>query len=182
MEHQSRPSTGRPPASFDEVIARNATALAEMHREADRRATTQDRVADAITRFTGSMTFVYLHLAIIGCWVIVNLGWLGLKPFDPYPFGLLTMAGSLEAIFLSTFVLISQNRMAAVSARRADLDVHVNMLTEHELTQLIRLTHAVAEHLGVQVADPLAVQEAMQDVKPEAVADVMDRHAPEHPG
>ncbi|WP_084047918.1 DUF1003 domain-containing protein [Deinococcus hopiensis] len=163
--------------SFADVVGRNATAVREIHQRAENRQTKQDQIADAITRFTGSMLFVYLHLAIIGGWVVVNLGWLGIKPFDPYPFGLLTMAGSLEAIFLSTFVLISQNRMSAADARRAELDLHVNMLTEHELTQLIRLTHAIAEHLGIAPGSDAAVEEAMQDVKPEEVAKIMEEEA-----
>ena len=163
--------------SFADVVTRNASAVRDIHQRAESRQTTQDRVADAITRFTGSMTFVYLHLALIGGWVVVNLGWLGIKPFDPYPFGLLTMAGSMEAIFLSTFVLISQNRMSAADSRRAELDLHVNMLTEHELTQLIRLTNAIAEHLGIDAVSKAAVEEAMQDVKPDEVAEIMERES-----
>ncbi len=174
---------GSPPpsASFTDVIERNVTALQTLRQRDEGRQTAQDRIADAITRFTGSMTFVYLHLAIIGGWVAVNLGWLGVKPFDPYPFGLLTMAGSLEAIFLSTFVLISQNRMSAQSARRAELDLQVNMLTEHELTQLIRLTHAIAEHLGIEAQGHEAVREAMHDVHPEEVARIMEHGGGEAP-
>lgn len=145
-----------------------------MRAEQERRRSAQDRVADGITRFTGSMTFVYLHLAVIGGWVIVNLGVLGVKPFDPYPFGLLTMLGSLEAIFLSTFVLISQNRMSQADARRAELDLQINMLTEHELTQLIRLTHAIAARLGVEVRDEAPLLEAMENVRPENVVKVIE--------
>ncbi|MFB9990526.1 DUF1003 domain-containing protein [Deinococcus oregonensis] len=164
-----------PPGSFGDVIERNAKILREMHQSTEARRSTQDRVADTITRFTGSMVFVYLHLAIIGGWVIVNLGWLGIKPFDPYPFGLLTMAGSLEAIFLSTFVLISQNRMTEAASKRAELDLQVNMLTEHELTQLVRLTNALAQHLGLENPSPARLQEAMEDVNPEQVAEMMER-------
>ncbi|PYE53658.1 DUF1003 domain-containing protein [Deinococcus yavapaiensis] len=163
-----------PPKSFSEVIQHNVAALAEMRAEQEKRRTTQDRVADTITRFTGSMTFVYLHLLIIGGWVIVNLGFLGIKPFDPFPFGLLTMLGSLEAIFLSTFVLISQNRMSQADARRAELDLQINMLTEHELTQLIRLTHEIAARLGVEVRDETPLLEAMENVRPEKIVEVME--------
>lgn len=169
------PSPSSPgPKSFSDVIHQNVAALAELRAEQEKRRTTQDRVADDITRFTGSMTFVYLHLAIIGGWVIVNLGFLGVKPFDPYPFGLLTMLGSLEAIFLSTFVLISQNRMAQADARRAELDLQINMLTEHELTQLIRLTHEIAARLGVEVRDGTPLLEAMENVRPEKVVEVIE--------
>ncbi|WP_045234003.1 DUF1003 domain-containing protein [Deinococcus pimensis] len=172
MDERSAHPSGVP---FGDVIARNVSALHALQERAERGRSRQDRVADTVTRFTGSMAFVYLHLLIIGGWVIVNLGLLGVRPFDPFPFGLLTMAGSLEAIFLSTFVLISQNRMSAADARRAELDLQVNMLTEHELTQLVRLTHAIAEHLGLPVEDEARVREAMNDVHPEEVAEVMDR-------
>ena len=160
--------------SFSDVVERNVRIMQDLHQQAEARRTAQDRVADTITRFTGSMLFVYLHLAIIGGWVIVNLGWLGVKPFDPYPFGLLTMAGSLEAIFLSTFVLISQNRMTATAAKRAELDLQVNMLTEHELTQLIRVTNAIAQHLGMDINEPGHLHEAMQDVNPAEVAQIVE--------
>lgn len=157
------------PVHFGPVIERNIRSLVEIRRRDERHKSFEDRAADSITRFAGSMTFVYLHLAWIGGWVLVNLGVVGLRPFDPFPFGLLTMIGSLEAIFLSTFVLISQNRMAAKAEQRAELDLQVSLLSEHEITRLIRLTDAVAEHLGVQRPDPEDLEESERDVDPGAV-------------
>ncbi|MCA1840505.1 MAG: DUF1003 domain-containing protein [Actinobacteria bacterium] len=94
----------------------------------------QDKIADSMTRFAGSMKFVYLHTAWFGAWILLNLGalaWLGLRhKFDPYPFGLLTMVVSLEAIFLSTFVMISQNRQAARADIRSELDFDNNLRSE----------------------------------------------------
>jgi uncharacterized membrane protein len=92
---------------------------------------TQDRIADAITAFAGTMQFVYLHAMWFAVWIVVNKGWVGKGAvFDPYPFGLLTMIVSLEAIFLSTFVMISQNRQAARENVRADLDFETNLRSE----------------------------------------------------
>jgi len=91
----------------------------------------EERLANTITAFTGSMRFVYLHLAIYGAWIISNLI-PQLPHFDP-TFVMLAMAASVEAIFLSTFVLISQNRPMADSDRRDELDLHINLLTEHDL-------------------------------------------------
>jgi uncharacterized membrane protein len=106
----------------------------------------QDHVADAITRFAGSMSFVYLHLAWFTVWILANVGLLGSAfVFDPFPFGLLTMIVSLEAIFLSTFVMISQNREAARAEVRADLDFETNL--EAEI-----LVRAIAKHVGVDLA------------------------------
>ncbi|WP_405578646.1 DUF1003 domain-containing protein [Streptomyces sp. NBC_01190] len=93
--------------------------------------TTQDRVADAITAFAGTMLFVYLHAVWFAGWIAVNEGLLGSRAvFDRYPFGLLTMIVSLEAIFLSTFVMVSQNRQATRENVRADLDFETNLRAE----------------------------------------------------
>ena len=87
-----------------------------------------DRVADAIARFSGSMTFVYLHVAWFTGWIVLNL--VLRRPFDPFPFGLLTLIVSLEAIFLSTFVLIVQNRQAQESDFKARQDFVTNVQAE----------------------------------------------------
>ncbi|MPZ76134.1 MAG: DUF1003 domain-containing protein, partial [Deltaproteobacteria bacterium] len=125
-------------SSVASIVDRNIEALLSRRQQEEKNKGAQDRIADAISRFTGSMPFVYLHLIIFGSWIIVNLGWTPLKPFDP-TFVILAMFASVEAIFLSTFVLITQNRMAAQADRRADLDLHISLLAEHEVTRLITL-------------------------------------------
>ena len=148
-----------------------------MERRRDREevaATLEVRVADAITRFTGSMRFVYLHLALFGLWVIFNLGLIPSVPqFDP-SFVILAMVASVEAIFLSTFILISQNRMAAAADKRADLDLQINLLSEHEVTKLIALVSSIADRMGVKTEVDLEVDELKQDVAPEAVLDEIE--------
>lgn len=92
---------------------------------------TQDRVADAITAFAGTMGFVYLHAVWFAVWIVCNEGLLGASAiWDPYPFGLLTMIVSLEAIFLSTFVMVSQNRQSDREKVRADLDFETTLRSE----------------------------------------------------
>jgi uncharacterized membrane protein len=120
------------------------------------------------------MTFVYIHLAFYGAWILVNLGLIrGVPKFDP-SFVVLAMEASVEAIFLSTFVLISQNRMAAAADKRADLDLQISLLTEHELTKLSELVVQIAKRLEIQTdADP-ELQEVQQDVAPEAVLDEIE--------
>jgi uncharacterized membrane protein len=93
-------------------VRQNMQAIDRYRAQMNRQRTVQDRIADLITRWSGSMAFVYLHIAWFGIWILANTGLLGTKSFDPFPFGLLTMIVSLEAIFLSTFVLVSQNRQA----------------------------------------------------------------------
>jgi uncharacterized membrane protein len=103
----------------------------------------QDRVADKITSFAGSMPFIYLHVVWFAAWIVANVaGW----TFDPFPFGLLTLVVSLEAIFLSTFVMLSQNREAARSDIRAEIDFETNVLSEVWL-------EALAVKLGIDVTD-----------------------------
>ena len=125
------PPTTPPPTTpkngeFSSVVERNISALLEQRRQAEARKTLQDRIADRITRFSGSMTFVYLHLVVFGLWIVANLGWLPVKKFDP-SFVMLAMFASVEAIFISTFVMISQNRMQQTADKRADLDLHVSL-------------------------------------------------------
>ena len=118
----------------------------------------EERVADRITTFAGSMRFVYLHSAWFGVWILINLGLVAaavgslLQPFDPFPFGLLTMIVSLEAIFLSTFVMISQNRQAAVADHRAELDYQVNVKAEAEIAKLLALVQALVSHHAEEVS------------------------------
>jgi uncharacterized membrane protein len=91
----------------------------------------QDRAADRVTAFAGSLNFVYIHSVWFGIWVLMNVGILGASlEFDKFPFGLLTMIVSLEAIFLSTFVMVSQNRQAARADIRSELDFETNLRSE----------------------------------------------------
>ncbi|PVX31421.1 DUF1003 domain-containing protein [Sphingomonas pokkalii] len=155
------------------TLRQNIDDLTSRQREDAERATFSDKLADRITRFTGSMMFVALHLVLFGVWISVNLGVLPVLPrFDP-TFVALAMVASVEAIFLSTFVLISQNRMAAIADRRADLDVHISLLTEHELTKLAGLVERIAEKLEVRPDDP-AFAEIHADVQPVQVLDALD--------
>lgn len=160
------------PGPFARIVERNITALIERRRQEDRRRRAQDRAADVITRFTGSMKFVYIHLAIYATWICTNLGLVPglarLKGFDQ-GFTVLAMEASVEAIFLSTFVLISQNRMQALADKRADLDLQVSLLAEHEVTELIRMVRAMAERMGVAEARDPELDELSQDVRPETV-------------
>ena len=134
----------------------------------------QEHTADALTRFSGSMLFVYVHAIWFAIWIALNVGWLGGKPFDPFPFSLLTLIVSLEAIFLSTFVLISQNRAGAIADKRADLDLQINLLAEHEITRLLTLMDAVADHLGVDLAKKPEIEELKKDVGAERVLDEIE--------
>jgi uncharacterized membrane protein len=159
------------PPGFTSVLERNINALRRKRQEEDRKASLQDRIAQAITRFTGSMAFVYVHLALVAGWVAINLGIVpGVPTFDP-TFVILATFASVEAIFLSTFVLISQNRAAAEADRRSELDLQTNLLSEHEITRILTLTRAIAEHLGISEANDPSLEELERHVAPEKVLD-----------
>ena len=151
------------------VVERNIRALIAHREEEEKNKSTQDRIADRITRFTGSMTFVYLHVAVFGGWIVTNLGWLPPIPQFDETFVVLAMVASVEAIFLSTFVLISQNRMAALADKRADLDLQVSLLAEHEVTRMLTLVAQIAEKVGIDPDRDPELSELKQDVKPETV-------------
>jgi uncharacterized membrane protein len=120
------------------------------------------------------MAFVYLHLTLFGFWIVANLGWIPALPrWDP-SFVMLAMIASVEAIFLSTFVLISQNRMAAAADKRADLDLQINLLTEHEVTKLVDMVSEISKHLGLGHVTGEEVEELKRNVAPEAVLDAID--------
>jgi uncharacterized membrane protein len=110
-----------------------------------------DRISDLIAAFSGSMTFVVIHLVLYTLWILINLKLLRIMPpFDPYPFMLLSMVVSLEAIFLSTFVLMKQNRMSKRADSRAHLDLQINLLAEKEATMMLQMLRLIGNKVGVK--------------------------------
>lgn len=123
----------------------------------------EDRLADGITRFAGNIKFVYFHVLWFGLWISAGLGWFGPKyEFDTFPFGLLTMVVSLEAIFLSTFVMISQNRASVKSEIRSQLDYETDLQAEREIGIIMRTLVRIAAKDGVNIED---LTKEMDEVK-----------------
>ena len=167
-----------PPRGLSPVLEQNILALQLRRQRQEKEAALEERLADAITRFTGSMRFVYLHLVVFGFWIVANLGWVpGVPAWDP-SFVVLAMVASVEAIFLSTFVLISQNRMAAAADERADLDLQISLLAEHEVTRLVTLVSGIADRMGVKTEADADLEEITRDVAPEAVLDQLEAAEP----
>jgi uncharacterized membrane protein len=165
------------PPGLTPVLERNIEALYKRREREAGAASWQERAADAISRFTGSITFVYLHLLIFGSWIIANLHWIPGIPTWDESFVVLAMVASVEAIFLSTFVLITQNRMAAAADKRADLDLQISLLTEHEITKLTALVSDMADRMGVKTdaEQRIELQEVKQDVAPDSVLDKLEK-------
>jgi uncharacterized membrane protein len=158
--HRGNPSVAR-------IVERNIRRIAQLRKMSEDTRSLQDRLSDSITNFSGSMAFVYLHAMFFVLWICLNV--LDKRPFDPYPFNLLTLIVSLEAIFLSTFVLVSQNRMQATSDDRDDLDLQVDLLAEYEITRSLRLIRAMAEKMGIDEADDPELEELGQAIKPQTI-------------
>jgi uncharacterized membrane protein len=157
------------------VLERNIQALLERKESEGRALAWQDRIAEKVTDFTGSIAFVYLHVALYGFWIVANLGWIpGVPKFDK-TFVILAMEASVEAIFLSTFILITQNRMMAQADKRADLNLQISLLAEHEVTRLLQLVREIATKLDLPAANQPELDALEKDVAPEQVLDTIER-------
>jgi uncharacterized membrane protein len=160
----------------------NIAAIAKLEEDALSGRTLTERASDAITRSAGSFVFLALHLTFLFVWMSINLGLVrGVKPFDPFPFGVLSVVVSSEAVFLTIFVLISQNRMARQAEKRAHLDLQVGMLAEQELTTLLQLQQKMCQHLGVNVTEEKKdVSDFAQATDVHQLARELDQQLPEH--
>ena len=152
------------PAHAPEHV-RNATeTVAAMERKERDPQTFSERISEYITAFSGSLVFVWLHILWFGAWIGWNSGLLGLPPFDEFPFTFLTLVVSLEAIFLATFVLITQNRQTARADKRALVDLQVNLIAERELTKILKLVADIHGHLSETGAHDPEVDEMLRAV------------------
>lgn len=121
--------------------------------KADDKRTFAERVADKLTAGFGSMFFLVVNVVWFVVWIVINVGLIpGIEPFDPFPFGFLTMVVSLEAIALAIIVLISQNRAAKIADLREEVDLQVNILTEKEITKLLQVVARLAEKQGLDLS------------------------------
>ena len=133
-------------------IGRNVDQIARLEAEQIRARSLTERIAGVVTRAAGTAAFAIIHVIWFAGWIVINGGFASrVKPFDPFPFSLLTMIVSLEAIFLSIWILISQNQMSRQAERREHLDLQINLLAEQESTSTLRVVNRIAEHLGLDV-------------------------------
>ena len=155
--------------ALSNVIERNIRTIIGLRLKAAHERGLQDRLADGITTVSGRMIFAYVHIVWFVIWIGLNTGNFGVPAFDPYPYGLLTMIVSLEAIFLSTFVLISQNRLSQEAEQRADLAMHIGLLTEHELTRVLQMLDTIQDQLGIENDQDSELADLEMETRPEDV-------------
>lgn len=131
-----------------------------------------DRLADWLTESFGTVWFFSIHILFFAVWILLNLGALpGVSVFDPFPYGLLTMVVSLEAIFLSIIVLISQNRASETEELREELDLHINVRAEGEITRILNMLDTIHDHLGLSPEDDEELKTMKQKTDIDAIED-----------
>jgi uncharacterized membrane protein len=163
--------------SLPHVIQMNIRKINQVRANTMRDLGLQDRVANVMTSFSGSMRFFYFHIVWFLGWILCNTGAFGVTAFDPFPYGLLTMVVSLEAIFLSTFVLISQNTLGKEATRLSDLGLQTGLLTEHEMTRALQMLRAIQTQIGINSDEESATANAVleMETKLEDVLSEIDR-------
>lgn len=146
----TRLTSARPNA----ITEQNIENIVRLQQDAEKKRSRAERLADLVTRVAGSTPFIILHVVWFGAWVLLNLGAVSaIPPWDPFPFSFLTLVVSLEAIFLSLLVLMTQNQLTKDADKRAHLDLQINMLAEQESTATVRMLEQICHHLGI-IAPP----------------------------
>lgn len=150
------PQAGTPQSGLetpsDPIAEKNIEAIARLEKKAVLNHTLGERIAADVTRWAGSIVFIVIHVVWFSLWAAANAGWLhGIEPWDPFPFSFLTLVVSLEAIFLSLLVLMTQNRFTRDADKRAQLDLQINMLAEQESTATLQLLEKICQRLGIDL-------------------------------
>lgn len=177
---ESHPSDYHKPRTVEDMTERNVQTIVQLEEAARVNRSGSDRIAGAIAKFCGSMSFVWAHVILFAAWLILNII-PGIDHFDPFPFTFLTLIVSLEAIFLSTFILISQNLEMRLSERRNQLDLQINLLTEQENTKMLTILERIAERVGAKTDDDPSLQVLEQATQPEKLIDQIEEAQGQNP-
>src|SRR4026208_56703 len=169
----NRPNGNRPSPSAEQLTEQNIETVTRLEESAREQRTASDRVAEKIANFCGSMTFVWVHVVWFGGWILFNLI-PGITHVDPFPFTFLTLIVSLEAIFLCTFILISQNLDSRISERRSHLDLQLNLLSEQENTKMIVMLHAIAAKVGADLTQDPHLEALSEETRPERLIEQIE--------
>lgn len=157
----------------EQLTEKNVETVTRLEEAAREQRTPADRVAEKIANFCGSMKFVWVHVVLFAGWILFN-SIPGIAHLDPFPFTFLTLIVSLEAIFLSTFILISQNLDSRISARRSHLDLQLNLLSEQENTKMIIMLHAIAAKVGADLSQDPQLRALSEETQPERLIEQIE--------
>ncbi len=153
-----------PLQSHQDTVQRRRKAIKSFKAKADAKRSMTDKFADMLTAKFGTILFLSLNVVWFATWIVINTGLTAIEPFDPFPFGLLTMVVSLEAIVLAIIVLISQNREARVSELREEIELQLNTISESELTKLINLMAILLESQGIKIDHDPELQKMLKPI------------------
>jgi uncharacterized membrane protein len=149
--------------SVQHKLHANQEMIKSLKAQQDEKRSLSEKIADVLTSTFGTMGFLILNVIWFAVWIVLNIGLIpNIEPFDPFPFGLLTMIVSLEAIALAIIVLISQNRSAKIADLREEVDLQVDIMTEREITKLLELVSALAEKQGIALSDDEDLQAMLE--------------------
>lgn len=168
-------SNGHHPAraSAERLTEQNVETVTKLEKAAREQRTPADRLAERIASFCGRMSFVWVHVVWFGGWILLNTI-PGIPHIDPFPFTFLTLIVSLEAIFLSTFILISQNLDSRINERRSHLDLQLNLLSEQENTKMIVMLHAIAKKVGADLTQDPHIKALSEETQPERLIEQIE--------
>ena len=155
-------------------------SIVRQEEEALERRSSSERLADAVGSFAGSLLFVVLHLLLLVAWLLINSGKItSTRPFDPYPFSLLGVIVAVEAVILSSFILMRQNRMMRRGERRDHLNLQVDLLAEKEITKLLQMVRAICGQMGLQniMADK-EIRDLSQNTSIESLSQTLEDRLP----
>lgn len=162
------------------VVRRNIRAISDLEQQALDQRSFGQRLGDSVSRHAGRAWFIVFHILWFAAWIALNSGVVrGVAVFDPYPYPFLTLAVSLEAIFLSLFILMSQNRAAHQADQRAHLDLQVNLLAELESTRVLEMLKALCDYHGLDVGQNPEIQQLSQPTEPKTLVSELQDRLPE---
>ena len=164
---------------MERTTSRGIQEIAQMEKRNQDARSPIDRLSGTITNLAGTSAAILIHVVWFALWILINVHVVpGIPPFDPFPFSFLTMVVSLEAIFLSLFVLISQNRMSQEADRRARLDLEINILAERETTMILRMLNEISGHLKTDGGTRNELEELLKETRIDELAQKLDDALP----
>ena len=168
------------PSAFQRRLKNKKRIITSFEAKANENRNLSEKIADTITARLGSMTFLAINGVWFLAWVLINTSIIPYIPvFDPFPFGLLTMTVSLEAIFLAVVVLISQNRAAKVDDLREETELQINTIAEEEITKIIKLQILFLKKNGIDVSQDLDLQEMLIPTDTDSIEQALKKQADE---
>jgi uncharacterized membrane protein len=167
-------------APAPKVVLQNIRAVCELEQKALDERSLGERIGDGVSHYAGRAWFIVFHIMWFTTWITLNAGWVAAVPkFDPYPYPFLTFAVSLEAIFLSLFILMSQNREARQADQRAHLDLQINLLAELESTRMLEMLKALCQYHGLGAGLSPDIEQLSKPTEPKTLVSELQHRLPE---